>query len=131
MIGLDTNVLVRYFQKDDPAQTERASALIASFTAERPGFIASSVLMELVWVLTSKYRISRSDIGEILLRLMLSNEVMIEQASIVWEALRIYRSSRADFADCLIERIGAAAGCDYTVTYDQIAAKTAGMRLLK
>jgi predicted nucleic-acid-binding protein len=131
VIGLDTNVLVRYFQKDDPIQTERASALIESFTAEQPGFIACGVLMELVWVLTGKYTVSRNDMAEILLRLLLSKEVVIEQAPVVWEAVRVYRASRSDFADCLIERIGAAAGCDYTVTYDITAAKTAGMRLLK
>ena len=131
MIGLDTNVLVRYLQRDDPSQTARASALIASFTAERRGFIASSVLVELAWVLTSKYKISRADMVTILERLLLAQEVVIEQAPVVWQALQAYRASNADFADCLIERIGAAAGCDYTVTYDRDAAKTAGMRLLK
>ena len=134
VIGLDTNVLLRYFQKDDPVQTERAAALIGSFTVERPGFITCGVLMELEWVLSSKsskYKVSRHDVAEILLRLMLAPEVVIEQSTAVWEALRIYRSTRADFSDCLIERIGAAAGCDYTVTYDVTAAKTAGMRLLK
>lgn len=87
--------------------------------------------MELEWVLTSKYKLNRNDIAEILLRFMLAPEVVIEQSATVWEALRIYRSTRVDFSDCLIERIGAAAGCDYTVTYDVTAAKTAGMRLLK
>jgi predicted nucleic-acid-binding protein len=131
MIGLDTNVLVRYFQQDDPVQTARASALIASFTAERRGFIASSVLVELAWVLTSKYKIGRGDMAGIIERLLLAQEVVIEQAPIVWRAVRVYRSSQADFADCLMERIGDAAGCEYTVTYDQAAAQTAGMRLLK
>lgn len=131
MIGVDTNVLVRLFQQDDPAQTARASALFTSFTGEERGFIASSVLAELAWVLTSKYKVSRSDLGDILERLLLAQEVVIEQAPVVWQALRVYRVSKADFADCLIERIGASAGCEYTVTYDREAAKTAGMRLLK
>lgn len=131
MIGLDTNVLVRYFQRDDPAQTEKASVLIESFTAERRGFVASSVLIELAWVLVSRYKVSRGEVSEIIQRLLLSQEIIIEQASIAWEALRTYRASSADFSDCFIERIGAAAGCDYTVTYDKAAAKTAGMRLLK
>jgi predicted nucleic-acid-binding protein len=131
VIGLDTNVLLRYLVKDDPIQTERAAALIESFTPERPGFITCGVLMELEWVLTSKYRLNRNNIAEILLRFMLAPEVVVEQSATVWEALRIYRSTRADFSDCLIERIGAASGCDYTVTYDVTAAKTTGMRLLK
>lgn len=131
MIGLDTNVLVRYFQRDDAAQTETAGTLIGSFTTARRGFIANGVLIELAWVLASRYKVSRGDVAEIIQRLLLSQEIVIEQASVAWEALRIYRASSADFSDCLIERIGAAAGCDYTVTYDKAAAKTAGMRLLK
>jgi predicted nucleic-acid-binding protein len=131
VIGLDTNVLLRYLVKDDPVQTEHAATLIESFTSEHPGFITCGVLMELEWVLTSKYKLKRNDIAEILLRFLLAPEVVIEQSATVWDALRIYRSTRADFSDCLIERIGAAAGCDFTVTYDVIAAKTAGMRLLK
>lgn len=112
-------------------QTEKASALIESFTAERRGFVASGVLIELAWVLASRYKVSRGEVSEIIQRLLLSQEIIIEQASIVWEALRTYRASSADFSDCFIERIGAAAGCDYTVTYDKAAAKSAGMRLLK
>lgn len=131
MIGLDTNVLVRYFQRDDPAQTEKASALIESFTAERRGFITVGVLMELEWVLASSYKIGRGEVAEILLRLLLSREIAIEQAPVVWEALRVFRASNADFSDCVIERVGAAAGCEYTLTYDKAAARSAGMRLLK
>jgi predicted nucleic-acid-binding protein len=59
-----------------------------------------------------------------------SNELVIEQAELVSQALRTYKSSRADFADCLIERCGHAAECDYTVTFDKDAAAGAGMRLL-
>lgn len=131
MIGIDTNVLVRLFQQDDPEQTAKASALFASFRGERRGFVAGTVLAELEWVLSSRYKVSRSEVAEVLQRLLLSQEVVIEQAPIAWEALRVYRSSRADFADCLIERIGASVGCEYTVTYDKAAAKTAGMRLLE
>lgn len=131
MIGLDTNVLVRYLQQDDPAQSARASALIESFSSERRGFIASGVLVELVWVLTSRYKINRAAMADILEHLLLAQEIMVEQAPVVWRALHAYRASRADFADCLIERMCHAAGCDYTVTYDIAAAKTAGMRLLR
>ena len=130
MIGLDTNVLVRYVQQDDPVQSAKANAVIGSLTSERRGFIASSVLVELAWVLTSKYKVGRNDVADVLQSFLLSQEVRVEQAPIVWRALHLYRASKADFADCLIERLGAAAGCDYTVTFDQAAAKTAGMKLL-
>lgn len=131
MIGIDTNVLVRYLQQDDPVQSAKAAVLITSLTPEQPGYIAVTVIIELVWVLTSRYRVSRSDVSEILERLLLAKEVIVEQAPVIWSALHLFRSSKADFADCLIERSCHAAGCDYTVTYDEAAAKTAGMRLLR
>jgi predicted nucleic-acid-binding protein len=55
---------------------------------------------------------------------------VIERAEIVWQALRNFSASRADFADCLIERCGHAAECQHTVTFDRNA-PSAGMKLLR
>jgi predicted nucleic-acid-binding protein len=56
--------------------------------------------------------------------------LVVERAEIVLQALRKFSASQADFADCLIERCGHAAECQYTVTFDRNAAKGAGMKLL-
>ena len=50
-------------------------------------------------------------------------EIVVERVEIVWKALRVPQSANADFADCLIERSAAAAGCDRTMTFDRGAAK--------
>jgi predicted nucleic-acid-binding protein len=131
VIGLDTNVLVRFFQQDDPAQSARAGALLASLTPANPGYISLVVLIELVWVLTGSYELRRSGTASILSTLLVSRDLVIEHAPIVSDALRLYQLSKADFSDCLIQCEGRAAGCDYTVTFDKAAARTAGMRLLK
>jgi len=55
----------------------------------------------------------------------------VERAEIVWKAMRLYRNSKADFADCLIERSSTSAGCERTVTFDQGAARHAGMSLIQ
>jgi predicted nucleic-acid-binding protein len=49
-----------------------------------------------------------------------TKELTVERADVVWQALRGYRrSSKADFADCLIEHSAHGAECDYTVTFDR------------
>jgi predicted nucleic-acid-binding protein len=129
MIALDTNVIVRYLTHDDPAQTHAAIKLIDSLSAESPGFLSFIVVVELVWVLDRAYRFKKSEIEQVLGTLLRSKELVVERAEVVAQALRKFSSSRADFADCLIERSDHAAECEETVTFDQKAA-AAGMRLL-
>lgn len=130
MIGLDTNVLVRYVMQDDPKQSRKASRLIESLTPEAPGFVPLVSLVELVWVLTSCYNLTREQIGQALEALLRAKEIVLDRAEQVSQALRAIGGSSADFSDCLIERIAAAAGCKKTMTFDAGAAKVAGMTLL-
>jgi predicted nucleic-acid-binding protein len=131
MIGLDTNVVVRYLTHDDPAQTTAAVRVIDALSQDSPGFLSLIVIAELVWVLEVSYRFKKNEIERVLDTLLRSKELVIEQAEIVWQALRKFSASRADFADCLIERCGHAAECPYTVTFDRNAASAAGMKLLR
>lgn len=130
MIGLDTNVLVRYVAQDDPVQSAKASTLIESFSTASPGFIAMFSVVELVWVLQSSYKTNKADIISVLETLLRTKELKVERAEVIWQALRRFNQANADFADCLIERCAHAADCDYTVTFDSKAAKTAGMHKL-
>lgn len=130
MIGLDTNVLVRYVAQDDPAQSAKATDLIESLSVVSPGFIAMVSVVELVWVLQSCYASSRGEIVQVIDTLLRTKELTVEHAEIVWQALRRFTDANADFADCLIERCAHAAGSEYTLTLDGKAAKTAGMRQL-
>lgn len=129
MTGLDTNVLVRYLMQDDPAQSAVATRLIEALTPESPGFVPMVVVVELVWVLSSAYDLGRGSVTEALEGLLRTRELVVEGAEMVWRALRLFRGSKADFADCLIERSAAAAGCVRTVTLDRAAAKGCGMVL--
>jgi predicted nucleic-acid-binding protein len=130
MIGLDTNIVVRYLTHDDAAQTVAAVRVMDSLSSDSPGFLSLIVIVELVWVLEVSYRFKKNEIEQVLETLLRSKELVIERAEIVSQALWRFRASRADFADCLIERAGHAAECQYTVTFDRDAA-AAGMRLLK
>jgi len=129
--GLDTNVVVRYLTHDDPAQTAAAVQLIDSFTPDSPGFLPLIVITELVWVLEMSYRFKKDEIVLVLDTLLRSKELVIERAEIVAQALRKFSGSRADFADCLIERSAHAAECSRIFTFDRKAAADAGMQLLE
>lgn len=131
MIGLDTNVVVRYLTHDDIAQTAAAVRVIDSLSQDAPGFLSLIVIAELVWVVEVSYRFKKNEIESVLDTLLRSKELVIERADIVAQALRKFSTSRTDFVDCLIERCGHAAECQYTVTFDQKAASGAGMKLLR
>jgi predicted nucleic-acid-binding protein len=131
MIGLDTNVLVRYLTHDEPTQTAAAMRLMNSLSFDSPGFLSLIVIAELVWVLAISYRYQKKEIEQVLENLLRTKELVIERADIVSQALRLFRAGRAGFADCLIERCGRAAGCKHTLTFDWKAVAGAGMRPLQ
>lgn len=130
MIGLDTNVLVRYVAQDDPKQSAKATRLIESLTADAPGYVSIVAVVELVWVLAGCYASTKDEISEVLETLLRTKEIIVAHADTVWKALRLFKEGNADFADCLIERFGDEAGCGYTTTFDRDAAKNCGMKLI-
>ena len=131
MIGLDTNIVIRYVMQDDPDQAAKATALMEGLTRDDPGFISQVSIVEIVWVLSSAYKLKRQQIAGLLDHLLNTEALRMDGAEEVWRALRVYQTSRADFADCLIERTAQTAGCARTMTFDIRAARTAGMILLE
>ena len=130
MIGLDTNIVVRYIMQDDPRQSALATRLVESLTAATPGYVPLVSVTELSWVLSSAYGLERAQLVAALEGLLRTKEIVVEQAETVWKALRLFHSGNADFADCLIERSAAAAGCEQTMTFDRGAVKGCGMRFV-
>ncbi|MGU7782711.1 PIN domain-containing protein [Burkholderia sp. PU8-34] len=132
MIGLDTNVLVRYFAQDDAVQSKKATVLMESLSAERPGYVSQIALVEVVWVLGHCYGVEREQMKEIIDSMIGTKELVVEGADTVRKALRVFAASdKADFADCLIERSGHVAKCECTATFDVAASKVTGMHLIK
>ena len=130
MIGLDTNVLVRYIMQGDARQSPSATRLVESLSSEASGFVPMVSFVELAWVLSSAYDLERAQLVSAFETLLRTKEIVVERAETVWKALRLFQSGNADFADCLIERSASAAGCEVTMTFDRDAAKTCGMTLV-
>ena len=131
VIGIDTNILVRFLVRDDPGQSLRARNLMQSFSADEPGFIALAALVELVWVMQRSYGTPKEETIAFVEHFLRAEEMVVENAAVVWQAVHAYARSNADFTDCLIERSANQARCTRTLTLDAKAAKTAGMRLLE
>jgi predicted nucleic-acid-binding protein len=131
VIGLDTNVLVRYLAQDDARQSAVATRLIEEeLSTERPGFVSHVALVELVWVLESCYESTKDEIAEVLRRLLHVKQLVVQDAETIWKSLRRFETASADFADCLIDGVGRTMQCEFTATFDKKAAQ-AGMRLLE
>jgi predicted nucleic-acid-binding protein len=132
LIGLDTNVLVRYLVQDDPAQSKLATKFIEkNCTDSEPGIIGHIVLCELSWVLEGNYQQSRDQIANVIEQILQVSQLAIPNTELIWRALSDYRDSNADFSDHLLSRINQATGCEYTLTFDKKAAKQGLFELLK
>ncbi len=124
MIGLDTNVLVRYFTQDDPMQSPRAVELIERRLSEdNPGFISIVAMVETVWVLERAYGLTSLELAAIIERLLQAPVLVIEDEVEVFIALTALQEGRGSFADALVGALGHKAGCSVTFTFDQKAAR--------
>jgi predicted nucleic-acid-binding protein len=120
VIGLDTNVLVRYLVQDDPAQAKLASAAIESAAGRGERMrLSATTLCELVWVLESAYDQARADVARALEQIVRTADFDLEHAGHVRTAIERYRSTPADFADVIVGLVNEAAGCEHTLTFDR------------
>ncbi|MBM3395305.1 MAG: type II toxin-antitoxin system VapC family toxin [Betaproteobacteria bacterium] len=127
MLGIDTNVLVRFLVRDDNAQFEKAHKLIKREVASGRGvFISHLVLLETEWVLRSRYGVSKDQMIQTVSSMLDSIDLQFEDEPAIEEALFIWKDSAADFADCLISVKHRRLGCQATITFDAKASKLPG-----
>ncbi len=127
MLGLDTNVLVRYLVRDDPQQFEKARRLIKRESDRKePVLVSLLVLLETEWVLRSRYELSKTEILSAFSALLDVADVTIEDEASVEHALYSWKDSPAEFADCLIDARHRRLGCQATATFDGKALKLPG-----
>lgn len=131
MIGLDTNVLVRYLAQDHKTQAASATRFIETQLSERsPGFISLVVLIELCWVLQKLYGATTNELSETVADLLATPQFKLqarEAVQDVVQALQAGKTGKAGFADFLISRIALRAGCSEVVSFDRAAIRHAGM----
>ncbi len=120
IIGLDTNVLVRFFVMDDAQQAEKASSYIKRIIAEGGNcFINLIVICEMVWVLESAYGYKKQDIAGLLEKMLATRQFDIESKDVIRQAVNDYKNGNADIEDYLIGRVNHHNGCSRTITFDR------------
>lgn len=128
MIGLDTNVIVQYLMGDDARQSKQAQALINSLSVSNPGFVSLVVIVELFWVLSYVFQLSKSEVSARLSRIARMSEFKVEKAAVLFRTLHLCDTTNAEFVDSLIFSLAKQAGCSAIFTFDRKAAKALGMQ---
>jgi len=132
MIGLDTNILVRYFTQDDPVQSEVANRLIETHCSRsNPAHINQIVLCELVWVLRRAYSYDKEQLLALLDQLLITVELDIENEELARKALTAWRNGTADYSDYLLALSNQASGCELTYSFDRKLARHDSVTLAK
>jgi predicted nucleic-acid-binding protein len=122
MIGLDSNVLVRYLTQDDPVQSRKANQLVEqALRAGESLYLNHVVMCEMSWVLARPYNYDRAELADAIEKILGAAQFEFEDKNSLWQALAGLRQSNADFADCLIGAKNAWAGCTSTLTFDKRA----------
>lgn len=120
MIGLDTNVLVRYLAQDDAIQSPRATAIIErQLTEENPGFVSLVTIVETVWVLDRVYGLSNHEVAQAVERLLQADTLLVQNEQEAFTAMTALKTGTGSFSDALIGALGAWAGCTATLTFDK------------
>lgn len=119
MIGLDTNILVRYIPQDDPVQSRKAAELVERLTEDEPGFVSVVTIAEIASVLGSAYRCSDAEVSAVLERILQADGLVVQHGAAVYYAVATLRDGRGEFANALIGALGRETGCTSTLTFDR------------
>jgi predicted nucleic-acid-binding protein len=131
MIGLDTNVLVRYLAQDDPVQSQIATETIEQrLTEENPGYVSVVVVAETAWVLERAYGLEDVEIAACIEQLLQTDVMVIESEQEVFTSMTLLKEGRGSFADSLIVTLAERAGCSTTLTFDRKALRLPGYSLV-
>jgi predicted nucleic-acid-binding protein len=132
MIGLDTNVLIRYLTQDDKVHSAKATQIIERrLTPKNPGFVSVVAMVEIVWVLDRAYSLTTEEISTAVERLLQVEVLVIENEQEVFTAMVALKQGRGSFSDALIAQLGVRAGCTRTLTFDQKALRLSGFELVR
>jgi predicted nucleic-acid-binding protein len=131
VIGLDSNVVVRYLAQDDAPQAAAATRLIEQLSDREPGYITLPALAEVVRVMVRCYGANRGTVQRVVEGLLSMPQLQVQHAEQVWHAVKTYAQGKADFSDALIAALALHAGCRCTKTFDGAASKEPGFELLR
>ena len=127
MIGLDTNISIRYLTQDDLKQSKIVANIFETqISYQSPGFISLIVLIETIWVLKSIYQQNKEELCLLIAHLLTTKQLLVEKSDLAYKALKLWEKGNGDYSDALIIVINQQQGCIKTLTFDK-KAKSLGM----
>ena len=131
MIGLDTNILIRYLTQDDRVQSAKATEILERrLTPKNPGFVSVVAMVETVWVLDRAYGLTAQEVATAVGRLLQVEVLAIENEQEVFTAMVALKRGRGSFAYALIGELAARVGCTRTLTFDKKALRLPNFELV-
>lgn len=127
MAAIDTNVLVRLVTKDDESQYKKAQTFVEK---HQPVLVTQLSVLELVWVLMSRYSLDKERTCQVVQALLETRELNIQAPAILEAALKTWKKSKADFADCFILETVIDASENPLGTFDTTLGKLEGCKQL-
>lgn len=126
MIGIDTNILVRFLTKDDTEQSLAVAKLFKHHNNNESSiFINDIVLSEVIWVLEKGYKYSKQQVIYAIKLILQTPEFAFSNHNLIVKSLYEYeQASGADFTDILISYTNHHNGCSTTYSFDKKACKT-------
>jgi predicted nucleic-acid-binding protein len=102
VIGLDTNVLARYYIRDesDPEAEKQRNGAKSLIESSEPLMVCKTVILELEWVMRGYYEFSPEDILKALNHLFSLAHVTIEDRESVRQALS-HADAGLEFSDAI------------------------------
>lgn len=131
MIGVDTNILLRLWLDDDPAQNKRIDTLLAAHGG-MPGslLVTDVVLAEAVWTLKSAFEQDKNAQSLAVRSLLAETAFAFEDRDAVAAAISLFETGSCEFSDCLVVAKHARLGCDFTATFDRGMRRLPGVNVL-
>lgn len=132
MIAADTNLVVRHLTHDDANQTKIVERLFhEAGTRQEPIFLGQLVLAEVGWVLAAVYGLPKAVLVDAIRGLLDDPAFVVEQRTLVEEALSLFRRGTAGFSDYLVGVVARHAGASSTFTFDRRLSRSAGFTLAR
>lgn len=106
-ILVDTNIIIRFLLNDHPAFSLQAKDIILK--AQQGSlklYLDEVVIAEIVWTLSSFYRIKRFEISDKLEEIVSQNWVINPKKDLILQTLALFRSSNLDYIDCWLFVVG-------------------------
>jgi predicted nucleic-acid-binding protein len=120
MIGIDTNILLRLWLNDAPAQNKRIDALLAEHgSAPESLLVTDVVLAEALWTLRSAYQQDKAAQRLAVRSLLDETAFAFEDRDAIEMALDLFERHTCGFSDCLVAAKHRRTGCEFTVTFDR------------